>query len=112
MVFYLYSRMGKLMHYYESMLVIVCRIEILGIDTEHTGKLILSYFPDMEIFDFTFPVSLYLCSDFLYDRIICGSIYENSRSISQEKIRPTKDKDGPKYSHSRIEPVESIVFCS
>lgn len=84
--------MSEFMHYPESMLIVMCRIEILGIDTEHTGEFILTYFPDMEIFDFTFPVSLYLCSDFFYDRIISGPVYEDSGSVSQEKIGPTKDE--------------------
>ena len=84
--------MSEFMHYHESMLIVMCRIEILGIDTEHTGEFILAYFPDMEIFDFTASISFDFSSYFLYNRIIHRPIYEDNRSISQEKIGPTKDE--------------------
>jgi hypothetical protein len=77
MILHFYRRMSKLVNHYESMLVIMCRIETLGIDTEHTGELILPYFPDMEIFDLTFSISFDFCFDLLYDRIIRSSIYED-----------------------------------
>ncbi len=112
MILYLDSRMGKLMHYHESMLVIMSRIETLGVYTEHTGKLTLSDFPDMEVSDLTLSISLYLCSDFLYDHIIGSPIYEYSWGISHEEVGPAEYKDCPKYSHSGVEPIPSIVFCS
>lgn len=85
--------MSEFMDYYKSMLVIMCRIEALCIYTEHASKFILSNFPDMEVFDFAFSISLYLCLDLLHNSIVCSSVYENSRSISKEKISPTEDKD-------------------
>jgi hypothetical protein len=78
MILYLYRRMSEFVNHYESMLVIVSRIETLRVDTEHTGELILPYFPDMEIFDLTFSISFDFFLDLLYDRIICSSIYEDS----------------------------------
>ncbi len=104
--------MSKFMYYYESILVVMGRIEILRIDTEHTGKLILSDFPDMEIFDFTFFISFDFCFDLLYDRIIRSSIYEDSRGISHEKICPAKYEYRSEYSHSRVEPVPTIILGS
>lgn len=78
MILYFYRRMSELMNHYESMLVVMCRIETLRIDAEHTGELILPHFPDMEIFDFTFSISFDFCFDLLYDRIIRSSIDEDS----------------------------------
>lgn len=112
MILYLYRRMSKLVYNHKSMLVIVSCTEILRIDTEHTSEFILSHFPDMEVFDLTFSISFDHFFDLLYDHIISRSIYEDSRGISHEKIGPTKDEDRPEYSHSRIKPIPTIIFCS
>ena len=93
MILYFYRRMSKLMYHYESLLVVMCRIETLRIDTEHTGELLLPHFPDMEVSDLTLSISFDFCFDLFYDCSIRRPIDEDSGGISYEEIRPTEDED-------------------
>lgn len=86
-------RVSEFVNDYESLLVVMCRIETLRIDTEHTGELLLPHFPDMEVSDLTVSISFDLCFDLFYDCSIRRPIDEDSGGISHEEIRPTEDED-------------------
>ena len=111
-ILYFDRRMSELVDYDETIMIVMRGVEFLRIDTEHAGKSSLSHFPDMDIFDFTLSISFYLLCDFFYDLSICGSIYEDSRCISHEKVCPSEYEDSTEYSHKRIKPVPAKILCS